>query len=649
MILKSKCGEVGGGLVMRLSKEKWIPAPFIVDHTRAFATRQSPREGASLSRKVSRMEKRDEENDDSLLMVDEKRKERRSDFNRTAAMLGSSPASDRKITASPYVRKPFVPVPEENLSILAKKTNQQSKDAKDYKDPAPVSFTQLGLLPELVQAMDEFGFTSPTDTQRNAIPRILSGKNVALAAETGSGKTLAYLLPVIQRMKKLEAQTEKKIEKKSEEELDENGKPVKMTINKDAGAPKVLVLVPTRELAKQVVDVAKKISYHARFSSAALVGGSSVRHISQRRLQDPLDIAVGTPQSLLDLKEKGFLKLHNVQYILMDEADVLLEGGGSGSAKGLYRFTPKEQSERVPNTVTNDEKRFAHELKKLVLPIIERTSAPPPQLVLAGATILHIPNKPDFEQPYNPALVHGMWLEAAIKKRTGTPIEYAISDTVRLATKHRSHGLPDQLKHRTLKTDKRDKHPALRDLMQEMFGNRVARETKRCMVFCNSIQSCRSTAHFLEKEMKVFDIEVACLHGELPAPIRKREWGYFTGKEAPEVTKNEKEDGKEVKEKAKPSQTAASTSGKNSRNVRIAVVTDIAARGLDPGESVTDVILFDLPRSWNDYLHRAGRTARANRPGTVTAIVGPGNKEKALLSIITTRLSRDKRQQKFMS
>ncbi|CAM9656451.1 unnamed protein product, partial [Hapterophycus canaliculatus] len=140
-----------------------------------------------------------------------------------------------------------------------------------------MDFTGLGLLDDLVGAMDEFGFDSPSKIQRKAIPQILSGGNVVFAAATGSGKTLAYLMPLVQQLRAQEAQAE----------ID--GDSIRQTKR-----PRAIILVPTRELATQVLEVAKRLSRTCKFSSCGVVGGEDYGK-QRQRLASTVDLVVATP------------------------------------------------------------------------------------------------------------------------------------------------------------------------------------------------------------------------------------------------------------------------------------------------------------------------------------------------------------------
>ncbi|KAL6779782.1 RH39 [Auxenochlorella protothecoides x Auxenochlorella symbiontica] len=167
-----------------------------------------------------------------------------------------------------------------------------------------VRFAELS--PALHDALNAWGFTTPTDVQSSAIPALLEsrGSDFLLASHTGSGKTLAYLLPLVQSLKEGEARG---------------------TATKPH-RPRALVLGPTRELTDQILKVAKSLSHHAKFRSAGLSGGAGYRQ-QKVQLAQPLDVVVGTPQRILQHAEEGNLYYGDVETVVLDEADTMLDRG----------------------------------------------------------------------------------------------------------------------------------------------------------------------------------------------------------------------------------------------------------------------------------------------------------------------------------
>ncbi|MEO6856537.1 MAG: DEAD/DEAH box helicase, partial [Rhodoferax sp.] len=164
-------------------------------------------------------------------------------------------------------------------------------------------FASLGLAPALLRAVREQGFTAPTAIQTSAIPAIVRGADVWAAAPTGSGKTAAFALPLLQRL--LDAPRP-------------DGK----------RRPRVLVLVPTRELAAQVAEVFRGLAQHLPqpLKIAVIFGGVSINP-QMMGLRGGADIVVATPGRLLDLVDHNALQLSHVAALVLDEADRLLDLG----------------------------------------------------------------------------------------------------------------------------------------------------------------------------------------------------------------------------------------------------------------------------------------------------------------------------------
>jgi ATP-dependent RNA helicase DeaD len=163
-----------------------------------------------------------------------------------------------------------------------------------------LSFRALGLLPELMQSVEMMGFETPTPIQQAAIPALLEGRNVVGQAQTGTGKTAAFALPLLQKI--LSAGPAEK------------------------GKIQALVLAPTRELAMQVADATGRMAAGTHVRVMAVYGGQSYE-IQKRRLSRGVEVVVGTPGRLLDLIRQKALDLSQVQYLVLDEADEMLEMG----------------------------------------------------------------------------------------------------------------------------------------------------------------------------------------------------------------------------------------------------------------------------------------------------------------------------------
>lgn len=211
-------------------------------------------------------------------------------------------------------------------------------------------FSLLGLHPALICALTDMGCDSPTAIQAQAIPGVLLGRDMVAIAQTGSGKTLAFALPLLQRLAKAAA----------------------MLSDTRNRLPRVLVLVPTRELGLQVGEIFKTLARHlpTRVKVSVLFGGVSINP-QMLHLRGGADVVVATPGRLLDLLGRGALRLAQVDTVVLDEADRLLDlGFGDELAQILALLPAKRQSlffsatlppgiEALANQLLHEPLRFA--------------------------------------------------------------------------------------------------------------------------------------------------------------------------------------------------------------------------------------------------------------------------------------------------
>ena len=202
------------------------------------------------------------------------------------------------------------------------------KDLDVPRNDAASPFLALGLSADLAEALEAVGFDEPTAIQADALPVVLAGRDVLATAQTGSGKTLAYVLPVLQRLQDawLKAQTKG---------LDEptGRRPTR-----------VLVLVPTRELALQIGQTLHELAPHlqAPLRWGCVFGGVSINP-QMMGLRGGADIVVATPGRLLDLIDHNALSLDGVQTLVLDEADRLLEKGFEDELKRVLALLPAQR------------------------------------------------------------------------------------------------------------------------------------------------------------------------------------------------------------------------------------------------------------------------------------------------------------------
>ncbi len=178
-------------------------------------------------------------------------------------------------------------------------------------------FTDLGLISPLLKALAEEGYSSPTPIQAQAIPYILEGRDIVGAAQTGTGKTAAFALPLLHKL------TEK---------------PVKT----GPRAIRALILAPTRELASQIEEAIRAYGRHLKISSTTAFGGVPIGR-QRRAVLNGLDILVATPGRLLDLVDSRDLDMSKVEFLVLDEADRMLDLGFIHALKRISGLLPKDR------------------------------------------------------------------------------------------------------------------------------------------------------------------------------------------------------------------------------------------------------------------------------------------------------------------
>ncbi len=181
-----------------------------------------------------------------------------------------------------------------------------------------MSFSSLGLRPELARAVSEKGYAAPTPIQAQAIPLILEGRDLMGSAQTGTGKTAGFTLPILQHL----AQPGQK--------------------NKPRRAVRALVVVPTRELAIQVHQNVEDYGKWLRLESAAVFGGVNINP-QKKRLARGVDFLIATPGRLLDLVGQDAVDLSRVEVLVLDEADRMLDMGFIRDIRKLLALLPKQK------------------------------------------------------------------------------------------------------------------------------------------------------------------------------------------------------------------------------------------------------------------------------------------------------------------
>ena len=350
-----------------------------------------------------------------------------------------------------------------------------------------MSFTPLGLSAELLKALEEQKFTQAYPIQEQAIPAILKKKDVLAIAKTGSGKTASYVLPTLMNVQELRTTDNRHI--------------------------KILVLVPTRELAVQVREVYQifNIAMAARIKTLAVFGGVSIN--PQMRALQNVDILVATPGRLLELITSNAVHLSKIDTFILDEADKMLNLGFKDEMTRIFDLLPKKRQNLL----------FSATLSK--------------DLTNMEQGLLH-----------KPAIIE---------------IEAEDTDV-------------ELIKQTAYYIDEDKKGPLLRYLIKE-------NNLQQVLVFTSSVFKADSVTNKLNKN----GIQAISIHSKKSQSARTENLRKFkTGK------------------------------------LRVLVATDLIARGIDI-EFLPCVINYELPRSPKDYIHRIGRTGRAENPGEAISFIAP--------------------------
>ena len=341
-------------------------------------------------------------------------------------------------------------------------------------------FIKLGLSPAVLEGVRAAGYITPTPIQLRGIPLVLAGRDVIGSAQTGTGKTAAFALPILTKL------------------------------DRHAPGPRTLILEPTRELAAQVETAFRDYARFTNLKVTVVYGG-----VGYGRQMDELragaDIVVATPGRLLDHLERGTLRLDKVQFLVLDEADRMLDMGFLPDVRRIVERCPRQRHTSLFSATI------------------------PPQI---ETLIQWAMNKPET-------------IEIGARR---TPAE---------TVKHVIYPVSDQ-----------QKSDLLLELLKRVNFNSV-------LIFCRTKHGADRVAGLLKKNNHA----VAVLHSNR--------------------TQKEREQALE---------------GFRSGKYEVLVATDIAARGLDIAD-VSHVINYDVPQHPEDYIHRIGRTGRAEASGDAFTIM----------------------------
>ncbi len=346
-----------------------------------------------------------------------------------------------------------------------------------------MTFSDFDLEPRCLRVLDAMGIETPTPIQEQAIPPALEGKDLIATAQTGTGKTLGFALPAVTRLA--------------------------------GGTPRrcrMLVLVPTRELAVQVHSVVKELGKALQLKVALLYGGVGFQPQTDA-LRAGSDVIVATPGRLLDHMGRGAVRFNHLEILVLDEADRMLDMGFLPDVQRIVRQLPRDrQTMMFSATFPDDLQRIAAEITR------------GPQRINVGLVRM--------------------------------PVETVRQLLYPVRQEDKSRLLVDILRQDTVDS---------------------------AIVFLRT----KTRTHRLGLSLRKAGLKVAVIHGDLSQRQRQQALEGF----------------------------------RNGR-YRVLVATDVAARGLDI-EDVSHVINYDIPTNADDYIHRIGRTARAEREGDAITFVCP--------------------------
>lgn len=348
-----------------------------------------------------------------------------------------------------------------------------------------MTFSSTGLSETLITNLTSQGFNQPTPIQVEAIPPALQGKDVLGIAKTGSGKTASFVLPLLDQLLKKSSAKHRE--------------------------PAALILVPTRELADQVLEVTRDFTaaLPQRISSLAVYGGRSIN--TQMQSLDKVDILVATPGRLLDLIDKNALKLSSISHLVLDEADKMLNLGFKEQLDSILALLPKNRQNLLFSATLSDDLNTI-------------------QQGLLNAPIV-------------------------INVTSDDPETDSINEVGYFVTEAR-------------------KGPLLRYLIK-------SENRKQVLVFASSTRTVDSVVNKLRKNK----LPAAAIHSKMSQGARQDALRQF----------------------------------KNG-SLKVLVATDLLGRGIDI-EFLPCVINYELPRAPKDYIHRIGRTGRAENPGDAITLI----------------------------
>ena len=252
-----------------------------------------------------------------------------------------------------------------------------------------MKFTELGLSQPIQKAVAEQGYDTPSPIQAQAIPAVLSGKDVMAAAQTGTGKTAGFTLPILERLSQ--------------------GKPAKFN------SARTLILTPTRELAAQVEASVTTYSKHLNLRSAVVFGGVKINPQMQK-LRRGVDILVATPGRLLDLYSQNAVRFDDLEVLVLDEADRMLDMGFIHDIKRIIHLLPAKRQNLMFSAT------FSPEIRQLAKTItkhpVEISVSPEKTTAEKVAQKMHPVDKKRKKELLMHLVAQGQWQQVLVFCRT---------------------------------------------------------------------------------------------------------------------------------------------------------------------------------------------------------------------------------------
>jgi ATP-dependent RNA helicase RhlE len=354
-----------------------------------------------------------------------------------------------------------------------------------------LTFKEFGLDERVLEGIESTGYETATPVQEQVIPHILAGRDIIASAQTGTGKTAAFLLPLVHKI----------ISAPNHDHIN------------------ALIIVPTRELAIQISQNLEGLSYFTSISSIAVYGGGDGMSFTQERqaLSAGADMIICTPGRLIGHLAMGYVKLKQLEYLVLDEADRMLDMGFYDDILKIISFLPKKRQNLLFSATM------------------------PPKMRTLAKTILH------------------------------DPVEVNISISKP----------PEKITQEAFVVYDAQKPALINHILRHRSFNSV-------LIFCSKKNNVKQ----LTRDLKRARFSAEEIHSDLDQHAREEVLSSFVN-----------------------------------RRLKILVATDILSRGIHI-DNIDLVINYDVPNDGEDYVHRIGRTARAESEGTAYTLINEKEQNK---------------------